>query len=157
MGIALGIDLPASRHGPRPSSRTMSRLAFSWFLAFKVDIDFRFDFGANLLQPQNLLKLYRFYSVFLLLSLFKIRSIFEYLFDPTWLCFWFPKSLKKRKISIPRGIIKLINFWTDLSSIFAAFWKPTWTHVGHLSRPKTAQEASKTISRRLQDDPKSAP
>ena len=49
----------------------MSRLAFSWFLAFKVDIDFRSDFGANLLQPQNLLKLYRFYSVFLLLGLFK--------------------------------------------------------------------------------------
>ena len=67
------MDLPASRHGPRPSSRTMSRLAFSWFLAFKVDIDFRFDFGANLLQPQNLLKLYRFYSVFLLLGFFKIR------------------------------------------------------------------------------------
>ena len=96
-------------------------------------------------------------SVFLLVCLFKIRSLFEYIFGPTRLGFWLQKSPKKRKIPIPRGIIKLINFGTDFSSIFAAFWKPSWTHVGHLSRPKTAQEASKTISRRLQDDPKSAP
>ena len=64
---------------------------------------------------------------------------------------------KNRKIPIPRAIIKLINFGTDVSSIFAAFWKPSWTHIGHLSRPKTAQEAFKTVSGRLQDDPKSAP
>ena len=38
--------------------------------------------------------------------------------------------------------------------ILDPFWEPTWNHVGYLSRPRTAQEASKTISRRLQDDPR---
>ena len=101
------------------------------------------------LKLHFLLKLYWFYNIFLILSAFKIRSMFEYIFDPTWLGFWLQKSLKNpKKIWILRGIIKLIDFWTDLSSIFAPFWKPSWAHVGHLSRPKTAQEASKTPPRR---------
>ena len=38
--------LPTSTH---ESQLNASGLAFSWFLAFKMDIDFRSDFGANLL------------------------------------------------------------------------------------------------------------
>ena len=39
----------------------------------------------------------------------------------------------------------------DSLAILAPFWETSWNHVGHLSRPKTAQEASKTLARRLQD------
>ena len=44
---------------------------------------------------------------------------------------------------IPRGMKKLIDFGIDFLFILAPFLEPTWTHVGHLFRPKTAQEASK--------------
>ena len=68
--------------------------------------------------------------------------------------FLLPKIHEKPKRSIPRGIKKLINFWIDFLLIWARFWKPTWNHIGHLSRPKKAQEASKTAPRRFQDGPR---
>ena len=37
------------------------------------------------LKPHFLLKLYWFYNIFLLLRLLNIRSMFEYIFDATWL------------------------------------------------------------------------
>ena len=109
------------------------------------------------LEPQNLSKLYSFSIVFLLFGLCKITSSFyTFLIQHGWI-FGAKNHQKTEKKTIPRGIIKLINFGTDFSSMFAAFWKPSWTHVGHLSRPKTAQEVSKTVSGRLQDDAKNAP
>ena len=41
----------------------------------------------------------------------------------------------------PRAIIFLIDFWIDFLSILA----PSWSHVGHFSRPRRFQDASKTI------------
>ena len=59
---------------------------------------------------------------------------------------WFlvQKSKKKRKMTIPRGIEKLIDFGIDFFSILAPFLEPTWNHVGHLFRFKTPHKASKT-------------
>ena len=65
-----------------------------------------------------------------------IRSIFECIFEPTWLGFWLQKSKKNRKMTIPRGI----DFWIDFLSILAPFWEPAWSDVGHPFRPKTAQD-----------------
>ena len=42
----------------------------------------------------------------------------------------------------------------DFKSIFVPIWGPTWNHVSRLTRAKTAQDASKTPPRRLQDGPR---
>ena len=42
----------------------------------------------------------------------------------------------------------MINCWNDFQSILAPFWTPSCSHVGHLSRLKTAQKASKTPPKR---------
>ena len=55
---------------------------------------------------------------------------------------------------MPRGIKKMIDFKMDLLLILASFWKPSWSHVGHISRPRTAQEPFKTPPRRFQEPPK---
>ena len=46
-----------------------------------------------------------------------------------------PKSFQK---SIPRCIVFAIDFWIDFLSMFARFWKPTWSHVGHFFAQNTA-------------------
>ena len=57
------------------------------------------------------------------------------------------KSKKNSKMTLPRSIKKLIDFWIDSLPILTPFWEPTWSHVGYLFRPKTGQEASKTPPR----------
>ena len=68
--------------------------------------------------------------------------------------FWHPKSSK----ILPKSRFQeALKNWPILGSIFNWFWlcfEPSWSHVGHLSRPKTAQKASKTPPRRLQDSPR---
>ncbi len=93
-----------------------SGLAFSWFSAFKVDIDYRCHFWCQLGS--------------ILLS--KIHQ------HP-------PKNRFQESSK------KKIDFRMDFLAILASFWRPSWSHVGHLSRPRTAQEASKSLPRRLQD------
>jgi len=58
--------------------------------------------------------------------------------------FCFPNPPKSFKNPTPRGIKNLIAFGFDFWSMLDPFWEPSWSHVGHLFRPKTAQEASKT-------------
>ena len=82
---------------------------------------------------------------------FEVNIEFWSHFELNLALFWHPKSTKILPKSIPRGTKKLINFGIDFLLILAALWGPTWNHVGHLSRPKTVQEASKTLPRRLQD------
>ena len=62
-----------------------------------------------------------------------------------------PKSHQK---SIPRGIKKLIDFGIDFLSILAPFWEPSWSHVGHLFRAKTPQDAPRTATRRPKTPPR---
>ena len=88
---------------------------------------------------------------FLKNRLSKLTSIFDPILDSTLLHVGIQHPPKCFQKSIPRGIKKLINFGIDFYLILAPFWEPSWSHVGHLSRPKTAQEASKTPLRRLQD------
>ena len=65
------------------------------------------------LEPPESLKFYRFYKCFWLVGFFKIRSILDVIFVPTWVHFAsqnLPKSLPK---SIPRCIIFSIDFGID--------------------------------------------
>ena len=78
------------------------------------------------------------------MGLSKLTSIFDAILVPTCLHFASQNLSKPLQKPTPRGIKKLIDFCFDFCFIFAPFWKPSWTHVGHLSRPKTAQEASNT-------------
>ena len=55
-----------------------------------------------------------------------------------------PKSTKILKNPILRGIQILIVFCFDFSSIWAPFWEPSWSHVGHQDSPKTHQDAART-------------
>ena len=59
--------------------------------------------------------------------------------------FCFPNPPKPIKNLTPRGIKNLIAFGFDFWSMLDPFWEPSWSHVGHLFRPKTAQEASKML------------
>ena len=123
---------------------------------------------------------------------FKFRSIFDRFWRPTWTprtsfgasglapngifrifrkphvgCdfganlaqFSSPKSTKK---STPRCIKFWIDFSTDFSSMLARFWRPTWSHVGHLFLPRAVQngpqhppKATKTAKslKNLENDP----
>ena len=73
-----------------------------------------------------------------------------------------PKSTKIQKKSIPRCIKFWIDFSTDFSSMLARFWRPTWSHVGHLFLPRAVQngpqhppKATKTAKslKNLENDP----
>ena len=81
----------------------------------------------------------------------KLTSIFDPILDVTLPHFGIQNPPKSFQKSTPRAIKKLINFGIDFYWVLAPFWGPSWSHVGQLSRPKTAQEASKTPPRRLQD------
>ena len=71
--------------------------------------------------------------------------------------FFVPKIIEKRKNTDAKRHHKIYQFWDlffiDFCCVLEAKLDPCWP----LSRPKTAQEVSKTVSGRLQDDPKSAP
>ena len=58
---------------------------------------------------------------------------------PTWLHFPSQNPPKSTKKSIPRCIKFWIDFSTDFSSMLARFWRPTWSHVGHLFLPRAVQ------------------
>ena len=73
---------------------------------------------------------------------------------PTWLHFTFPNPPKSFKNPTPRGIKILIVFCFDFFSILAPFWDPSWSHVGHLFRAKTPQDAPRTATRRPKTPPK---
>ena len=73
---------------------------------------------------------------------------------PTWLHFPSKNPPKSFKNPIPRGIQKLIDFCFDFWSIWAPFWEPSWSHVGHQDAPKTPQDAPKTPPGGPPDAPK---
>ena len=50
--------------------------------------------------------------------------------------FCFPNQPKPIKKLTPRGIKNLIAFGFDFWSMLDPFWEPSWSHVGHLFRPK---------------------
>ena len=77
--------------------------------------------------------------------------IFGSILVPTWLHFTLPNPPKFCKNPIPRAIKILIDFCFDFFSILAPFWGPSWSHVGHLFRARTAQDAPRTATRRPQD------
>ena len=81
---------------------------------------------------------------------------------PTWLHFPPQNPPKSTKKSIPRCIKFWIDFSTDFSSMLARFWRPTWSHVGHLFLPRAVQngpqhppKATKTAKslKNLENDP----
>ena len=47
----------------------------------------------------------------------------------------------------------MIDFCFDFFSILAPFWGPSWSHVGHLFRAKTPQDASRTATGRPKTPP----
>ena len=71
--------------------------------------------------------------------------------------FLVPKIKEKHTYHDPKWHQTIDRFLINVLSILAPFWEPTWGDVGHLFRPKTAQEASKTPPRRLQDGPRRLP
>ena len=48
---------------------------------------------------------------------------------------------KPLKTPVLRGINMLMAFYFDFSSIWAPFWEPSWSHVGHQDAPGRAQGA----------------
>ena len=56
--------------------------------------------------------------------------IFGSILVPTWLHFDYQNPSKSSQKSIPRGINFLIDFGIEFLSIWARFWRPTWSHVG---------------------------
>ena len=73
---------------------------------------------------------------------------------PTWLHFTLPNPPKSSKNPTPRAIKILIDFCFDFFSILAPFWGPSWSHVGHLFRAKTPQDAPRTATRRPKTPPR---
>ena len=83
--------------------------------------------------------------------------IFGSILVPTWLHFTFPNPPKSFKNPTPRAIKILIDFCFDFFSILAPFWGPSWSHVGHLFRAKTPQDAPRTTSKDAPRRPKTPP
>ena len=73
---------------------------------------------------------------------------------PTWLHFALPNPPKSFKNPTPRGIQILIAVGFDFFSILAAFWGPSWSHVGHLFRARRPQDAPRTATRRPKTPPR---
>ena len=80
--------------------------------------------------------------------------IFGSIWVPNWLHFTFPNPPKSFKNPTPRAIKILIDFCFDFFSILAPFWGPSWSHVGHLFRAKTPQDAPRTATRRPKTPPR---
>ena len=80
--------------------------------------------------------------------------IFGSILVPTWLHFTLPNPPKSFKNPTPRAIKILIDFCFDFFSILAPFWGPSWSHVGHLFRAKTPQDAPRTATRRPKTHPR---
>ena len=80
--------------------------------------------------------------------------IFGSILVPTWLHFTLPNPPKSFKNPTPRAIKILIDFCFDFFSILAPFWGPSWSHVGHLFRAKTPQDAPRTATRRPKTPPR---
>ena len=102
---------------------------------------------------------------FLIFGTYKMRSIWDAILVPTWLHFPSQNPSKSIKKSIPRCIKFWIDFSTDFSSMLARFWRPTWSHVGHIFHPRAVQngpqhppKATKTAKsfKNLENDPPKA-
>ena len=84
-------------------------------------------------------------------GLFKIRSIFEYIFNRIWLGFWIQHSMNNWSISIPCGISKNNKF---LDRFFYRFWfrfgaslEPYWLPFSAQNGPRSLQDDLKTPPR----------
>ena len=81
-------------------------------------------------SPKLLETLYKFYGICMLSGLFKIKPMFEYIFDPTWLGFWLQKSLKMQKKHDSKRHHKidqfLERFLIDVCSVLDAKLVPCW-------------------------------
>ena len=93
--------------------------------------------------------------MFWLFSPFKIRSILEYMFDPTWLGFWLQKPLKKtnnldskRHQQIDQF---LDRFFIDLGSVFGGNLEPCRLPFSVQDGPRGLQDDLKTPPRRSRD------
>ena len=80
--------------------------------------------------------------------------IFGSILVQIWVHFGFPNPFKSFKNPTPRAIKILIDFCFDFFSILAPFWGPSWSHVGHLFRAKTPQDAPRTATRRPKTPPR---
>ena len=103
-------------------------------------------------------KLYWLYIFFVHFGLFKTRSIFEYIYDPTWLGFWVQKSRKNTKREISRNINKkyhfLDRFFIDFGSVLGPNLEPCWLPLSVQDGPRGLQDDLKTPPRRSHDRPK---
>ena len=72
-------------------------------------------------------------------SPFEVDIDFWWILVPTCLHFPSQNPPKSTKKSIPRWIKFWIDFSTDFSSMLARFWRPTWSHVGHIFHPRAVQ------------------
>ena len=61
---------------------------------------------------------------------------------------------ENRTKSEQKGIRISMDFCMDFLSILAPFWEPSWSHVGHLFRAKTPQDAPRTATRRPKTPPR---
>ena len=86
----------------------------------------RTSFGASGLAPNGIF-------------VFSGNRMSDAILVPTWLHFPPQNPPKSTKKSIPRCIKFWLDFSTDFSSMLARFWKPTWSHVGHLFLPRAVQ------------------
>ena len=109
----------------------------------------RTSFGASGLAPNCIFRIFRKPHVGSILV-------------PTWPHFPAQNPPKSTKKSIPRCIKFWLDFLTDFSSMLARFWRPTWSHVGHLFLPRAVQngpqhppKATKTAKslKNLENDP----
>ena len=130
------------------NQKSMPRGTPSWTPFFdRFLIDFWSIFRPP--EPQKSLKFYWFYKYFCKIGLSKLTSIFDPILVPT--CLHFPsqnppKSFQKPS---PGAINFLIDFWMDFLSILAPTWDPTWGQVGAMLATFPAQDASKTLPRRV--------
>ena len=86
---------------------------------------------------------------FLKKRLSKLTSIFDPVFGSTWFHLGtIQQNPCKNRFQEAQTIDQFLG--SILNRFGLRFGGPTWNHVGHLSRPKTAQDASKTPPRRLQ-------
>ena len=110
---------------------------------------FSIDFCSMSSKPHFLIKIYGFYNIFLLFSLFKIWSIYGCIFYATWLVFWFQKINEKTKNTDSKRHRKIVRLWDrffiDFRCVLEAKLDLCWPPFSAFERTRSLQDASKTV------------
>ena len=101
------------------------------------------------LKPHFLFKWYWFYNRLGLLSLFKIRSIFECIFEATWHGFWSKNQRKTQKWPFQEAS----KNWSIFGSILYRFWLRFGSQLGAMLAIFFGPRRAKRPPRRLRGQP----